>query len=850
MLDLNLTTIRLEAGQEYRELPGLYASTPKKAARLRAPDRLVLHLSQAPAAPAPGYSPLPPNLQQELLSRLAETYFTSTGSVTAGMKAVAERLNEFLINRNLRQSRQQSAQLIGMLTIAVVHGSFVYIAQAGPMHAYLIRGTQVEHYTDAGGPSRGLGLARAVNLRFFQVQIEDGMNLVFCSDGSAIWRDPQLATLAGLSMDDMRRALIGDALNLDAVLLHFVPGRGEVKLLLPVVQSTPAKPVETMEPSVPETVVITPAIETLPAQGIYLSGKVLENVTDQRPVESAAGEIGLESGQVGAEETTAPLIETAPAETTKRDLDIPPWEETKAETAHPEPTAPVLAPHPVVSQPLSGAERAARRWAQQSQPEAQAVVASRPIPDHAPRPAQEKQEIPRRSRQNPPSAFAIGAARLVTGINNAVRQVGARFGGMFNRLISRVLPDQPAEGMRLSPATMLFIALAVPVLVVAVSATVYFQRGRGQMLAAALSTARQYADRAVTQSDNALKREDWNQAQTWIGRAEKYGTNDDMIILRRRVQTGLDELDGLTRLEFRPALAGSMGEGVQIRRMLPVVNDVYLLDSSQNRVLRAFRSGQGYEIDQGFVCAAGNDFGGGNMAVGQLIDITTIPADNFVNAVLLAIDGRGNILLCSPGELPSAQNLLPPDINWGTLARAVHLNGILYVLDTQANQVYRYYYSDEQQNFIGAPSIYFDLQIPRLNDVIDIAVDEENLYLLHADGTMTSCFNSGASTQCDDPLPYGDFREGWPAEPLSFDKTSFVIMQSTQPPDPSLYVLDALGPSVYNMSHRRLNLQRIYSPYTDTGYPPAGKAPQAFAVTSNRRVLMAVDDRLYMAPLP
>jgi hypothetical protein len=235
VLDLNLTTIFLEAGQARRELPGLFASAPKKSARLRAADRLVLLFSQTSGAPAPSYAPLPPNLQQELLTRLAETYFTSTGSVTAGMKAMAERLNEFLINRNLRQSRQQTAQVVGLLNMAVVHGEYLYIAQAGSMHAYVINGDMIEHFTDSGGTARGLGLARLVNLRFFQAQVGPGASLVLCTEPPAAWKDAALKSASTLDLANMRTALIGDELNLEGTLVRFTAGRGDVRFSLPAV---------------------------------------------------------------------------------------------------------------------------------------------------------------------------------------------------------------------------------------------------------------------------------------------------------------------------------------------------------------------------------------------------------------------------------------------------------------------------------------------------------------------------------------------------------------------------------------------------------------------------------------
>ena len=192
MIDLVLSPLFLEAGQERKELPGLYAAPSRKSSRLRANDRVILFLAQS------GSEILPHNIQQELLSRLAETYYTSSGSVTFGMKAMADRLNDFLINRNLRQSRQQGGQAIGIFNMVVLHGNSLYVGHAGPTHTYLITNEQVEHFTDASGVGRSLGLARLVSLRFYQTTFEPGACLLLSNNAAPGWTDAALSREHGL----------------------------------------------------------------------------------------------------------------------------------------------------------------------------------------------------------------------------------------------------------------------------------------------------------------------------------------------------------------------------------------------------------------------------------------------------------------------------------------------------------------------------------------------------------------------------------------------------------------------------------------------------------------------------
>jgi hypothetical protein len=79
-----------------------------------------------------------------------------------------------------------------------------------------------------------------------------------------------------------------------------------------------------------------------------------------------------------------------------------------------------------------------------------------------------------------------------------------------------------------------------------------------------------------------------------------------------------------------------------------------------------------------------------------------------------------------------------------------------------------------------------------MEDVIDLAVDKSDLYLLHEDGHVTLCTFSelGVSpTRCTDPFPYVDSRPGREGLILIPD-SPFTQIHATQPPDPSLYLLE------------------------------------------------------------
>ena len=271
MFDLIVDILSTEAGQERKSLPGLWVgAAPRRSARLRGQDRVMLFFSQT------GTALLAPNLQQEMLSRLADTYFNTAGSVTAAMRVTVERLNDFLLNRNLRGARQGGA-VVGTLGMAVLHGSSLYVLLAGPAHVYLLGREQCEHFQDPTG--RGLGQARLVSQRFFTYSVGEAGWLLFTAEPPGEWTDTALRGWAALPPDELRRRLAGQALNLSAGVVRLQAGRGEVTWLAPQAVEAPPKPVVKAPAPKPQA---APARSGLGDRlaGIFLSGKALRRGGD------------------------------------------------------------------------------------------------------------------------------------------------------------------------------------------------------------------------------------------------------------------------------------------------------------------------------------------------------------------------------------------------------------------------------------------------------------------------------------------------------------------------------------------------------------------------------------------
>jgi hypothetical protein len=243
-------------------------------------------------------------------------------------------------------------------------------------------------------------------------------------------------------------------------------------------------------------------------------------------------------------------------------------------------------------------------------------------------------------------------------------------------------------------------------------------------------------------------------------------------------------------------------------------------------------------IDKAFLCGLGTNNG-------PLVDIAPLPRDNNLNASIVGIDANGNLLYCLPNEAPYAQSLPTPDSNWGRVQAMQIDSGTMYVLDPLTNAVW--YYPGQDSIFSERPGFFFDEDVPTLKNAVDMAVNVDDLYVLHQNSLVTTCVYSSvptAPTRCDDPAIFTDARPGRESG-AQLQDAKFIQIQYSPPPEPSIYLLDPETQSVYHFSVR-LTLQRQYRSRSPL---PGGEAT-AFTITPNRKLFLALGNQVYYAVLP
>jgi hypothetical protein len=857
-MDLNILPLARREGQDLPALPGLHiTSQPRRPARGRQGDRLLLFFKLE------GNLSLEQGQQDQLLAQLAQGFYQTAGAVTAAMRTVAETLNQYLLDRNLR-SGSNGRQASGLLMIAVVREGRVILGQCGPMHAFRISPNVVEHFYDDDLAQRGLGQGRATPLTYFQTELGKDEGLLLCARPPAAWVAGGLSGAYGQGPESLRRRLFSQAgADLEAVLVMAKAGSGKVHLLSAAaaaqeeaaarpaaaaeaaaeVQAPPAQPPQRPDSPAPDRAAETgeaarPAPGLQPAPPLYpaFTETAASPINEAGPQPPASAQPGYPSRPFEYTPEGAAGGLSASASENLASSSLP---GTVPLADHPS----FEAAPPAAAQPTEPAKPG--RWFGRRKREA--AAASVAASASASAAVQANGDLPEQARRQPrsgPTPVMRGIAGMGAAVNRGSRGAARVSGSVLRRLL-------PGEGT-LPSSVMAFFALAIPIMVVAAAMYVYLKEGVAKQYQAAFTAASQAADTARAETDPAARRQAWAGVLAAAQRAENYQVTDATRSLQEEAQANFDQLDSIRRIEFQPAIVGGLSSDARITRIVATEDDLYLLDDADGSVWRALRTTRGYEIDSNFACGPSLP---GVLTVGPLIDIAPIPKGSELEGALLAMDGAGNLLQCAPGEQPLASSLAPPPAGWGTPSGFALDSGNLYVMDPhpQKNAVWAYWGGD----FTSQPQLFFAEDVPPMADVVDLAVDKRDLYMLHADGHITLCTFSelGVSpTRCADPVPYTDSRPGHEGQPFKPDH-AFTQILTTQPPDPSLYLLESQAQAIYHFSLRLLNLQKQMRPVTlrpqgvNLSFPddPA----TSFALSPDGRVaFMALGNQVFYAGTP
>ncbi len=830
-IDLNLLLLARQGGSLVSDLPDLYAVTPpRRTARGRETDSLVMYLSMT------GNSPLSPKAQTDLLEQLAHKFYKTSGSLTSAMRTIVEAINLYLLDRNLR-STSQGRQGIGQLLLVALRADALYLAQCGMVHAFVVTPRETLHLYDPQSSGRGLGFSRTAPIRFLQTKLSAGDYLVLATNASPDWSEITLKDPQGVEM--LRNQLLGAAgQDFNAVIVQAQAGTGKLRMLrrkaeapeeAPPIAAVPAEgimstetpttplraeesSIEEYKPGIPpaEAPIVEPGGEAqeLPAVEPAIAPIQVSEITEQpAPVEEleSISNVSQAASDVGTIQDSSVGEAVAPTPTVAPETDGEP--EFAALTAEDSEAIPLTAPGPV--EPALPPKR--ERPARQPAPWAKSLESAR-------------------ARLAPAGAGALSSLR------NALGTIGAA----LLRLFKNLLPDE--DILHVPPSMMIFIAVAIPIILAVVGGMVFLQRGRAQQYQVYYQQAVEQAGKAASLTDPLEQRATLQVCLSDLDKAEYYTVTSESQALRAQVTAQLDTLDAVKRLDYKPAIYGGLDSEVSVTHMVApgtTSKDLYMLNGKQGNVLRAIMTARGYEIDPNFQCGPTH----GPIEVGPLVDIAELPVGSFENASILGMDASGNLLYCVVGAQPYSATMAPPNTGFGEPSAISLDRGDLYVLDSKVNAVWIYRNMEVSQQ----PRLFFGESVPPMQDVIDLAVYNNDLFLLHADGHITKCTYSAmpeSPTRCDDPYPYSDNRPGRVHGPVIADAVFNQIFFSSFP-ERSIYMLDPQNRSIFYFSM----LLTFQWQYQSKPTIAPGNAT-AFAISPNRMAFLAVGSNVYYAAIP
>jgi hypothetical protein len=623
----------------------------------------------------------------------ADRYFSSSGSVTAGLRHVFDTLNHNLVEHNTQGKRRYEASML----CAVLKGSDLYVAKVGSGIVLLHHAGEFqsfpENLSDDDSVYRPpLGVHPMPDVRMTRYTIASGSRLML-SD----------ANLADIEGEKLSKALAGKV-SLEAVITSTA---GE---------SSPPSTEETPS-DIGMTLVLFKEL-VLSSLKANVTALGVEFVPPESPVPVNA----REGESMAAVLSGAKTGEEAPTKTT------------------PEPP---------------------RKRAKILEKNLQAI------------------------RETAKSRAGAVALKSAAGIDNA------------QKVIDHYFPE-PQEGKKsifASPAAAAAVIL-IPLAVVAVVLMMWIGGTGASEFELCVSSALDAAEtaRVIAPTDNTGSRAAWNAVLLQVNHCNQLHTGDPQLaLLLEEAQANIDAMDDVSRREGIPIASF---QGATLSALVLQGLDLYALDNVVNLVYRTQLTADGRsEIPTARTAIADMREGAnvGQLTVGDIFDIAWAEdaGGSSSGRVIVAVDRNGVVVSCPARFLLqcTSHRLLGVE-NWRNPVAIAIYQGRLYVLDTQAPQIWRY--DPSGGNYTSPPSEYFSGEgRPPLELAIDFGITDDGVvYLLLNNGQILR-FRGG------EPEQFGF--QGFPSgqEPTSANG----MFLNLNPMSRSLFIVNSSTRTVYETSY-------------------------------------------------
>ena len=197
---LSLLNFQRENGQPVEPVGlAFQMSVPTNAARGRESDQLLAYLvltgnSQTEDLAPEGYKKL-----------IADTFYQFSGPLTSALKSTVEKINQHLMDSNLRSTGKGEFRF-GCLVLCAVQNQKITIVQAGPSRAYKV-GIEVKEFFDPTLAGKGLGISPTPKMYFAQTSTIDGDKVIITLEQPKEWKLAIEQLGAGLPAESIMASL-------------------------------------------------------------------------------------------------------------------------------------------------------------------------------------------------------------------------------------------------------------------------------------------------------------------------------------------------------------------------------------------------------------------------------------------------------------------------------------------------------------------------------------------------------------------------------------------------------------------------------------------------------------------
>lgn len=324
------------------------------------------------------------------------------------------------------------------------------------------------------------------------------------------------------------------------------------------------------------------------------------------------------------------------------------------------------------------------------------------------------------------------ASTSARGLSRFIAWVAA----VLDRLLSRQA-DEPSIHWAIPTS----VALIIPLIVGAVGTSVYIQRDTVRELS---EIKQQMVDELATaeslRDDQAAAQGHYLTVVSLAGQAEAIRPDDiEVAAMRSDALDGLDRIDGVSRLTAQTFYRYAAGTNLTRLALRGIDGGIAVLDQTGNRVF--FHSTD--DTFQEMTSEEPETIGFGGQSVGAntirtLFDIQWLPGSTSATRDSIGmLDTTGGLFSHYPNMGDIGGVVLGNSAEWiSPTAMATYLDR-LYVLDTGARQIWKYYGSSGYSQFQGDEAIFFSTEA-ELEQAIDfdLYAEDGSLLVLYKDGRI------------------------------------------------------------------------------------------------------------------